>query len=112
VTFKGSHLFVNLAAPKGELRVEALDEQGKPIEPFTLENSVSARGDGACQRIGWKGASDLSAISGRKVKFRFHLQNGALYAFWVSPNEQGASEGYVAAGGPGFDGPIDTVGRR
>jgi hypothetical protein len=112
LTFKGSYLFVNLTAPKGELRVEALDELGKPIEPFTLGNSIPASGDGTCLRIGWKGAGDLSAIRGRKVKFRFHLKDGALYAFWVSPNEQGASEGYVAAGGPGLDGPTDTIGKR
>jgi len=46
------------------------------------------------------------------VRFRFHLRNGALYAFWVSPDKSGASRGYVAAGGPGFTGPTDTVGSR
>ena len=29
----------------------------------------------------------------------------------VSPEKTGASNGYVAAGGPGFTGPTDTVGR-
>ena len=43
---------------------------------------------------------------------RFHLKNGSLYAFWVSPDESGASHGYVGAGGPGFTGPRDTVGRN
>ncbi len=40
----------------------------------------------------------------------FYLTNGELYAFWVSPEETGASHGYVAAGGPGLTGPTDTVG--
>ena len=40
----------------------------------------------------------------------FHLTSGKLYAFWVSPQANGASHGYVAAGGPGFKGPTDTVG--
>jgi len=44
------------------------------------------------------------------VRFRFHLRLGALYSFWVSPDASGASHGYVAAGGPGFTGPTDTVG--
>ena len=39
-----------------------------------------------------------------------HLRGGRLYAFWVSPAASGASHGYVAAGGPGFKGPTDTVG--
>ena len=49
-------------------------------------------------------------LNGTPVKFRFHLRNGRLYAFWVSPSPSGASHGYVAAGGPGFAGPTDTVG--
>jgi len=28
----------------------------------------------------------------------------------VSQEESGASQGYVAAGGPGFTGPTDTIG--
>jgi hypothetical protein len=44
------------------------------------------------------------------VQFRFYLKSGKLYAFWISDKESGASNGYVAAGGPGFTGPTDTVG--
>jgi hypothetical protein len=32
----------------------------------------------------------------------FHLKNARLYAFWVSPDETGASGGHLAAGGPGL----------
>jgi len=52
----------------------------------------------------------LAKLAGQPVRFRFHLKNGALYSFWVSPDASGASHGYVAAGGPGFTGPTDTVG--
>ena len=38
-------------------------------------------------------------LADKPVKFRFHLRNGCLYAFWVSPSPAGASHGYVAAGG-------------
>lgn len=57
-----------------------------------------------------RGAADLSPLSGKPVRFRFHLRNGALHAFWVSPDAIGASHGYVATGGPGFTAPTDTVG--
>ena len=60
----------------------------------------------------WKGADDLSALRGRAVHFRFVLRDASLYAFWVSPETSGASHGYVAAGGPGFTGPTDTVGAK
>ena len=62
-----------------------------------------------------KGVSRIKIWLTRKghkpVRFRFHLTNGALYAFWVSPDASGASRGYVAAGGPGFTGATDTVGK-
>lgn len=111
VTFSGKHLFVNVAAPSGELRAEVLDADGKAIPPFTRANSTALREDSTLARIRWKGARDLSALRGKPVRFRFWLRNGGLYAFWVSPDESGASRGYVAAGGPGFTGPTDTVGR-
>jgi len=110
VRFSGKHLFVNLAAPKGELRVEVLDRDGKVIKPFTRENCTPLRADKTLQAVKWKGARDLSKLAGQPVKFRFHLRNGRLYAFWVSPDASGASHGYVAAGGPGFTSPKDTAG--
>ena len=118
VTFSGKHLFVNADASGGELRVSIMqedlsdfhDRSSKVLEPFTAENCEPIRSDSTIQRVTWKGASDLSALAGKPVRFRFHLKDGSLYSFWVSPDETGASHGYVAAGGPGFTGDKDTVG--
>ncbi|HYR57724.1 MAG TPA: hypothetical protein VEO95_03800, partial [Chthoniobacteraceae bacterium] len=110
VAFNGNHLFVNVDCPHGELRAEVLDEAGAVIAPFSAENSDSIRADKTLQAVRWKGAPDLSTVAGKAVKFRFRLTNGSLYAFWISSDESGASHGYVAAGGPGFTGPTDTVG--
>lgn len=110
VVFSGKCLFVNLDAPRGCLRAEVLDRSGDPIEPFTLENCEPVTGDGTCLAVGWRGREDLSSLAGKTVRFRFELQNGKVYAFWVSPDCSGASHGYVAAGGPGFTGPTDTIG--
>lgn len=112
VTFKGRHLFVNLDVPPGELRAEILDENGKPIAPFTRDNCVPVRGDRTLAPVHWSGVADLSVVAGRKVRLRFHLTDGRLYALWVSPDDSGASYGYVAAGGPGFTTNMDTTGRR
>lgn len=110
VTFNGHYLFTNVAVPNGELRVEVLDKDRQPLEPFTYANSEPVHGDSTLQRITWKGVNDLESLAGKPVRFRFSLRNGSLYSFWVSPDESGASHGYVAAGGPGFPGCIDTVG--
>jgi hypothetical protein len=99
VTFKGKHLFVNV---NGEVRVELLDEAGKIIR-----SSKVASGDQTKLKIEWADAADLSDQSGKNVKFRFHLTKGSLYAFWVTPDEKGSSNGYVGAGGPDFGGVRD-----
>ena len=111
VTFKGKYLFVNVDCPGGELKVEVLDEGGKVIDPFTLENCEPVSRDTTLARVNWQEGKDLAELAGTPVRFRFHLTNGSLYAFWVSPDESGASHGYVGAGGPGFTGPTDTVGQ-
>jgi hypothetical protein len=110
VTFKGNRLFVNVAAPRGELRAEALDESGRVIAPFTTGACVPVSGDTTLAEIKWKGAADLSPLAGKSVRFRFHLRDGKLYSFWVSPETSGASHGYLAAGGPGYPDRWDTVG--
>lgn len=112
VRFKGKYLFVNVDAPEGELWAEVLDLDGKVIQPFTRDNCNPIVGDTTLQQVTWKGEDSLSVLAGQPVRFRFHLKNGNLYSFWVSPDKSGASYGYVAGGGPGFVGPRDTVGRR
>jgi hypothetical protein len=110
--FSGRHLFVNAACADGELRVEVLDANGAPIAPYTLANCRAVGTHHTRAPVTWAGAADLAPLAGQPVRFRFHLRAGALYAFWVSPDSSGASHGYVAAGGPGFTGGTDTVGKR
>src|SRR5262249_19669432 len=110
VTFHGRRLFVNVAAPAGELTAEVLDREGKVVMPFAHANCVPVTGDRTLLAVRWKETDDLAPLAGKPVRFRFRLRNGQLYAFWVSPDASGASHGYIAAGGPGFTGPIDTAG--
>ena len=108
--FSGRHLFVNLAAPAGELRVEALDATGKTIAPFTAENCLPLTADKTLLEVKWRTAPDLAPLTTQPVRLRFHLRNGSLFSFWISPAATGASHGYVAAGGPGYTSNVDTVG--
>jgi len=110
LTFKGKHLYVNLDAPQGELRVEVLDADGKVIAPFSAKNCKPLRCDKTLERATWSGVDSLAPVRGKRVKFRFLLRNGSLYSFWVTPDASGASHGYLAAGGPGYDGIVDTKG--
>src|SRR5690606_15217006 len=107
--FNGRQLFVNAATTGGELRAEVLDENGNVIPGFSKSESTKVSEDRTLIPVTWTG-SDLGALRGKVVKFRFHVVHGSLYAFWVSPDQSGASRGYLAAGGPGYEGVVDTVG--
>jgi len=96
---------VNVDAAEGELGVSVLNEIRE-----TLLQSDSVKGNKTLLPVKWLGAKDLSALAGRPVRFQFNLRNARLYSFWVSPDQSGASRGYVAAGGPGFMGPTDAPG--
>ena len=110
--FHGKRLFVNVQAKGGEFRAEVLGTDFRPIEPFTRSRCIPVTTDTTIAEVAWKGARDLSSVAGKPVRFRFYLKNAALYSFWVSTDSSGASHGYVAAGGPGFVGPTDTVGKK
>lgn len=96
---------------QGLFRVEVLNQDGTPHADFSRERCAPLRGDSTLQAVTWQGGPDLAALRGKPLRFRFHLQNGSLFSFWVSPDENGASRGFVAAGGPGFTGATDTQGR-
>lgn len=108
--FSGRHLWVNADCSRGELRVDVLDPAGNVLLPFSRGHCTPLKADQTAMKVNWTEAPDLRALAGKPVKFRFHLSQGSLYSFWVSPDARGASGGYVGAGGPGFSGPTDTVG--
>src|SRR5262249_7458740 len=99
VRFSGKHLFVNPEAARGELTAEVLDENGRALEGLSRADCVPLQADKTAQAVSWKSAT-LATAAGKAVRFRFHLKDGRLFAFWVSPGPSGASRGYVAAGGP------------
>ena len=110
VKFRGKYLFVNTNTKDGELRVEILDPNDQVIEPFSSHACNPVRIDKTKQMITWKDAGNLSSLIDKPVKIKFYVTNGQVYSFWVSPDLSGASYGYVAVGGPGFTGPMDSDG--
>ncbi len=104
--FSGKDLFVNVRDPQGSLQVQVLNSAGT-----VLATSLPITADSTLQPVTWSGISDLSGLAAQQpLRFQFTLTNGELYAFWVSTDANGASNGYVAAGGPGFTSNVDTIG--
>lgn len=110
VIFKGKYLFVNVDCPNGKLSVDILDEKNNVINNFSAAKCKSVSINSTIQQIEWEGIDDLSSLVGKKVKFRFNIKNGDLYAFWVSPSVKGESKGYVGGGGPGYPTNVDNQG--
>ena len=80
---KGRQLYVNANAIGGTLRTEILDSKGKSISGFDLASARAIRSDRVRIRCGWKKQTDLSALSNRVVRLKFHFKNSCLYAFWM-----------------------------
>lgn len=107
VKFSGSRLFVNANTVGDNLRVEVQDQDFKPINGFTFADCLGFLGNSTCVEIRWKDA-DLASLSGKPVRFKFEMDRGEIYSFWVTSSATGASNGYLAAGGPGLPGNIDV----
>jgi hypothetical protein len=112
VQFNGRHLFVNANAGGGRLTVELLDAEGKVLRGYTRKECRPIQADGTRQQVSWNRSEDLSALRSRTLRLRFHAVRTQLFSFWISPEKSGASHGYVAAGGPDFTGPTDTIGTQ
>lgn len=107
VLFSGSHLFVNVEAPQGTLRAEVLDADGTVLPGFAADECVPVRGDTVKASLAWRGRANLAELCGRRVRFRFLLEKGTFYSFWVSPRKTGESGGYLAGGGPAYRALVD-----
>jgi hypothetical protein len=73
----GKKLFVNVDAPKGEVRIEALDKDGK-----ILATSLPLKGDLPRGEVQWR-EGKLADLQGHRVSFRFVLRNAKLYSYWL-----------------------------
>lgn len=119
-----TRLFVNIAVGAiGSVSVEVLPLKGgdHAIDPYTRENCVI---DGVPSRwsqfldttkgdVTWTGATTglapLALSHPEGVRFRFVLEgtDTRLFSFWVSNSSRGYSRGFVAAGGPPYQGSAD-----
>ena len=80
--FQGSRLELNYStSAAGSLRIEILDESGKPIPGFTLNEARELIGDQIARTYEWSNNPDLASLSGRTLRLRFHLKDADLYSW-------------------------------
>lgn len=100
--FDGSHFFVN-ANVTGEMKVELLDSENKVIKGFSKDDCKPFKGDIVKAKIEWTGNASLASLKDKQIKVKFYMDNGEIFAFWISPSASGESMGYTAGGGPGLN---------
>lgn len=102
VSFDGKYLFVNAEADA--FAVEVLDADGKPIKGYERSDCKPMKGvNGTRIAVKWKHRKDLAPLAGRPVRFKFYVNSGDIYSFWVSLWKTGESRGFLGGGGPGLN---------
>ena len=80
--FSGSKLVLNYRAqPKGSVRVELQDADGKPLASFAAADSQPLTGDAITTTATWRGGHDLASLAGQPVRLRFVLSDAELFSF-------------------------------
>jgi hypothetical protein len=83
LTFAGDELVLNIdTSAAGQLQVEILDEENKPIPGYTLEDCDQIYTANEINRaVQWNGKSSVGALSGKPIRLRFVMRDADLYAF-------------------------------
>lgn len=106
--FSGEFLFVNVDAKNGSFAAELLDSKGNVVPGFSAADSLVSRIDSTRHRVAWKNKDRLDVMKWHGHRLRFKLENAHLYSFWISMDDSGASNGWLAGGGPGYASLRDT----
>ena len=83
--------------------MEILDDKGNVIPGLAKSDCKVVTGDNCKAKVEWTSGKTLASLKGQKIKVRFYLTDGDLYAFWISPESTGESQGYTAGGGPNLN---------
>ena len=73
-------LHLNVKADHGEVAVEVLDEENRPLAGY---KSAPIKGDEVLLPVTWHAGLGLTSLAGRTVSLRVTLRNARLYAFRV-----------------------------
>lgn len=79
--FLGTSLEINYSTSgAGEMRVEFLDVDGKPIESLSLDECEPIKGDAIAETVKWKNSAKVSELARKVVQLRFVMTEADLYS--------------------------------
>jgi hypothetical protein len=81
LVFEGDRLELNVDTDAvGYMQVGFLDEDGEPIEGFTVDDCIYVNGDFIAKEVQWLNGNDLSAFAGKTVQVVLRMRGAKLYA--------------------------------
>ena len=82
LTFTGDRLELNYStAGGGSIFAELQDENGTPLEGFSIDDCDEIFGDKIEGEVTWKSGAGLGGHAGKAVRLRIRLRDANLYAF-------------------------------
>lgn len=78
--WKGGELALNVQAPWGEAKVQAMDIEGRPLEGLSFQDCRPFTGDSLFWEPEWSNSRRLSRLAGSFVRLRIRLTNAKLFA--------------------------------
>lgn len=96
LTFEGDELVLNVdTSAVGQVQVQILDENGKPVPGYSLEDCDQIHTANEINRVvKWNGKGNISKLAGKPVRLHFVMRDADLYAFQfrrVSPYRSDSS---------------------
>lgn len=80
-TFSGTKLTMNFASSAaGGIKVEIQDASGKPLNGFSLADTVETIGNDLNRTVRWKTGTNVMSLAGRPVRLRFVMKDADLYS--------------------------------
>lgn len=104
IQFSGEYLFVNVDAKNGAFAAELIDAEGNVVDGYAAADSRFEKVDSCKYRVTWKNKDRIDVFKWKGHRLRFVLENASFYSFWIALDETGASNGWLAGGGPGYAG--------
>lgn len=77
----GDNLFLNVKSDYGQVLVELLDEENRPIPGYTKEDCHPLQIDSVDAQVTWRDKHSLAGLQERPVKIKFYLFNARLYSY-------------------------------
>ena len=82
ITFSGRRLELNVeTSGGGSVVVQLLDDNDRPIPGFSKDDATPVNGNAVRMSVRWGDRAEVSRLTGRPVRIRFHVRDCKLYAF-------------------------------